>query len=159
MEPSGTTEEVVEPQPTTEESTGQTEVIETDTSEFPFAPPVPDIITLEDILNDQLLKQQKEDTDKTAILTISSQSAQGLKPTLVQWAIRGFPAAYPIYRVNVHPPPVCLDGVSRSLYDYIVYLTGKPIEDHVSDLCCKVKDMVVGFANINGLITIVVSRS
>lgn len=125
----------------------------------PVYVPPPDIISLEDILNEQSLKQQKEDADKQALLTISAQSAQGLKPILVQWAMRGFPAAYPIHYVDVQPPSVCLDGVSRSLYDYIVYLTGKPIEEHVCDLCCKLQGMVVSFANMGGTIAIVVSRA
>lgn len=121
--------------------------------------PVPDIISIEDILNEQSLRQQKEDTDRQALLTISSQSAQGLKPALVQWAMRGFPVAYPIYCVSVTPPATCVDCVERSLYDYIIYLTGKPIEDHVRELSCKLQGMTVSFANMNGAITIVVTKS
>ena len=120
--------------------------------------PIPDVISLEDILNEHVLKQQKEDTDRQAILTISTQSAQGLKPVLVQWAMRGFPAAYPILYLDIQPPSVCLDGVSRSLYDYIVYLTGKPIEDHTAELSAKLQGMTVGFTNMGGMIVIVVSR-
>jgi hypothetical protein len=120
--------------------------------------PIPDIISIDDILNEQSFREQKEESDRQAILTISSQSAQGLKPALVEWAIRGFPTSYPIYSVNVTPPTTCLDCVERSLYDYIAYLTGKPIEEHVHDLCCKLQGMTVSFANMNGSIAIVVSK-
>lgn len=125
----------------------------------PQPAPAPEVLTLEDILNEHAIKQAKEQADKALIETIASQSPSALKPILVQWAQRGFPAAFPIYSIVVTPPSSCLDGVTRSLADYIVYLTGKPIEEHVCELCCKLQGMTVSFANINGALTLVVSRS
>jgi hypothetical protein len=154
METSGPTTETEQ---TIDSSTGSTETI---VATQPEGTAPLDILTLDDILNEQVVKQQKEDADRQTLLSIATQSTQDLKPILVQWATRGFPAAYPIHHINIVPPSFCVDGVERSLYDYIVYLTGKPIQEHVSELSSKFQGMAIGFANMgNGTIAIVVSRA
>jgi hypothetical protein len=121
-------------------------------------PPKPDILTIDDILNDKAIRQAKEEADKQLILSIGTQSPQAFKPNLIQWATAGFPNAYTIYQVNIQPPDVCLDGVSRSLPDYITYVSGNPINYHVDLLAAKFQGIIVSFANISGIVSIVVSK-
>lgn len=122
--------------------------------------PTPEpLLSLDDLLNEQVMKLQKEQSDKQMLETISNQSANALKPTLLQWAMRGFPDAYPILYLPIQPPTTCADGECRTLYDYITYASGKPIEEHVDALTAKLSGMRVSFANIGGSVAIVISKA
>lgn len=117
--------------------------------------PLPDILTLDDILNAQELVVQKEAADKSILETIGSQSAVSLKPKLIEWVLKGKPAAYPIVDLLVTPPTQCSDGVVRDLTEYIQYCSGKSIHEHVALLQAKLVGITISFANIGGRITIV----
>lgn len=119
---------------------------------------VPNVLSIDDLLNDQTALLAKEAADRATIESVGTQSVFGLKPKLVEWALKGFPAAYPIMELQVTPPSLCSDGVSRNLYDYIQFLTTKTIDDHVAVLQGNLQGMLVSFANLNGVTTIVVSK-
>ena len=145
--------------PTGIEATGPTGMEATGPTGMEATGPAPEPpLSIEDLLNEQVMKLQKEQADRQLLESISAQSAQALKPTLLQWAMRGFPAAYPIMSLPIQPPNVCADGEVRGLSDYISYVSGKTIEEHVCEMCCKLKGMVVSFTNLGGVLTLVVSR-
>jgi len=128
-------------------------------SEIPPLPtPIPNVLSIDDLLNDQAALATKESADRTTIESIGTQSVFGLKPRLVEWALKGFPSAYAIMELDVTPPTLCSDGVQRSLYDYIQFLTNKTIEEHVAILQGNLQGMLVSFANINGKTAVVVSK-
>lgn len=118
---------------------------------------VADVLSLDDIMSTQEILLTKEATDKVALDQIGSQHSSALKPKLVEWVGRGKPNAYPIMMLEVQPPTQCSDGVSRSLPEYILFCSGKTIEEHVGLLQTKLVGIQVSFANINGKIAIVVS--
>ena len=129
---------------------------------LPFAPtpePMPDVLTLADLMDDHAVVVAKESSDKSLLETIGVQNVSGLKPVLVEWFMKGCPNAYPILSLNIQPPTKCSDGVVRSLSEYIEFCSEKPIQDHVALLQVKLPDMVVSFANIGGNTTIVVSKA
>lgn len=119
---------------------------------------VPQTISLNDILSAVELIQQKEDTDKANLESIGNITFDVLRAKLVQWAKAGFPNAYEIYQVNIVPPTVCSDGTARDLTDYIVFCSGKTIQEHVAVLQEKVTDMIISFANMGSYIAIVISK-
>jgi hypothetical protein len=121
-------------------------------------PPVPVVITLADILSATELVHQKETADKALLESIGNVTFESLRTTLIQWASAGFPNAYQLMNISITPPSVCSDGVSRSLADYIVFCSGKTINEHVDVLQQKLPDMTVSFANMGGSIAIVVSK-
>ena len=121
-------------------------------------PVVPQTISLNDILSTVEILQQKEQSDKANLESIGAITFETLKAKLVQWAKAGFPNAYEIYQVNIVPPAVCSDGTARDLTDYIVFCSGKTIQEHVAVLQEKVTDMVVSFANMGSYIGIVISK-
>jgi hypothetical protein len=120
---------------------------------------IPNVLSIDDLLADQSALLSKENGDRATVESIGTQSVFGLKPKLVEWALKGFPSAYPILELNVSPPSLCSDSVARNLYDYIQFLTSKTIEDHVAILQGNLQGMVVSFANMNGVTTLVVSKS
>jgi hypothetical protein len=120
-------------------------------------PPPP--IRLEDILSSQQLLVAQESADKTALESIGTISYDALKPRLIQWAAGGFRNAYTIHEVPMVAPPLCSDGVSRTLQEYIEFVSEKTIADHVAVLQARLPDFIVSFAYSGSSILIVVSRS
>lgn len=125
----------------------------------PYTEPVPDILTLDDLIDEAALLLAKEQQDGDALRTIGSQSAVSLKPKLVEWVTKGKPNAYPIMELLIEPPPQCSDGISRNLPDYIEFCSGKTIVEHVALLQAKLIGMTISFARISGKVAVVVSVS
>ena len=124
----------------------------------PYVPP-PETLTLQDLMNETPILIQKELNDKALIETIGSQSIQSLKPQLVEWVLKGCPAAYVILSLDVQPPNTCSDGVARTLQEYVAFCSGKTIQEHVAMLQVKLPDIFVSFANISGQISVIVSKA
>jgi hypothetical protein len=122
-------------------------------------PPPPDVLTLSDLLSDQSVVVAKELADKSLLETIGTQSVGNLRPKLVEWVLKGRPDAFPVLSLDIRPPSVCSDGLSRNLPDYIEFCSGKTINDHVALLQAKLPDILVSFANIGGITTIVVLKA
>lgn len=119
--------------------------------------PMPDFLSLDDIMGDHQIVVAKEQADKALIDQIGSQHVSAFRPKLVEWVGAGKPNAYPILLLNIQPPVKCSDGVSRSLYEYITFCSGNSIEEHVGLLQAKLSGMSVSFANMGGQVAIVVS--
>lgn len=136
-------------------STGATGPTE---STGPTGPQPPPVITLNDILNATEVITQKETADAAALNSIGSISFDTLKASLIRWAAAGFPNAYTIHDVAVSPPGTCSDGVTRSLSDYIPYVSGKTIQEHIAVLQERVLDFDVSFAYNGSSVLIVVSK-
>ena len=119
-------------------------------------PPAPDVLTLSELLNDQSVLVSKEQADKALLETIGTTSVQSLKPKFLEWVLKGRPQAFPILSVDVRPPERCSDGEVRNLPDYIVFCSGKSIEEHTALLQAKLPDIPISFANVGGVVTIVV---
>ena len=113
-------------------------------------------IAIEDLLNDVAVLQQKEAADKSLFDSIAGLS---LRPALVTWATLGFPNAWTVHEIAVQPPAHCSDGVVRDLADYIVFVSGKTIGDHVAALQARVTGIVVSYAWTGASILVVVSKA
>jgi hypothetical protein len=121
-------------------------------------PSVPEVLTMADILGEQSVLIAKERADGDAIRSFGTASVLGLKPVFVEWASKGFPDNYPLMKVEINPPPVCSDGVVRSLPDYIEYCSGNSLSHHISLLQAKLPDIRVAFANLGGSLAAILSR-
>jgi hypothetical protein len=115
-------------------------------------------ISIQDILGSVEVVQNREAGDKAKLEAIGLISFETLRASLLQWANRGFPNAYTIYEVPMTAPNVCSDGVTRSLPDYIVFCSGKTINEHVDVLQQRLVDITLSFAYSGSAILIVVSR-
>jgi hypothetical protein len=119
-------------------------------------PPPPDILTLDDLMNEQAVITAKEQADKTLLETIGTQSVTSLRPKLVEWVLKGKPSAFPLLGLDIRPPSRCSDGEVRGLADYITFCSGKTLDEHVGLLQAKLPDIRVSYANVNGITTIMV---
>lgn len=115
-------------------------------------------ISIQDILGSVEVVQNQESNDKSKLEAIGVISFETLRASLLQWATRGFPNAYTIHEVPMTAPSVCSDGVVRNLPDYIVFCSGKTINEHVDVLQQRLVDITVSFAYSGSAILIVVSR-
>ena len=125
---------------------------------YQITAPLPEILTLADLMSDTQIVLAKEQADKSLLESIATQSVQSLRPILVEWVMKGYPNAYPLLRVDIHPPAKCSDGEVRNLTEYILFCSGKTIHEHVAALQTKLPDINVSFANFGGITTIVVSK-
>ena len=125
----------------------------------PPVDPVPDVLTLADLLADHEFVLAKEAADAALLDSIGGQSVQGLKPKLLEWLMKGRPDGFPILSLDIKPPEQCSDGVTRSLPDYIEFCSGKSIQDHVGLLQAKLPDILVSFANIGGMVSVTVLKA
>lgn len=126
---------------------------------IPIQESKPDILSLDDLLSDVAVIAMKEQQDNTLIGSISTMTTSTLRPMLLQWASQGFPGLYEVYRLNVTPPQVCSDGTVRNLADYIQFVSGKQLHEHVEELQKKFTNITCGFVNYGTHISIVVSRT
>lgn len=120
--------------------------------------PVPDILTMSDILGEHAVLVAKEQADGAALRSIGTASVLGLKSVFVEWASKGFPANYPLLTVEVTPPPRCSDGVVRALPDYIDFCAGQSLSSLIGQLQAKLPDIHVSYANLGGSIAAILSR-
>ena len=125
---------------------------------YEMTPPLPEILTFADLISDAQLVIAKEQADKMLLETIATQSVQALRPILVEWVMKGYPNAYPLLKLDIRPPTKCSDGECRCLSEYILFCSGKTIQEHVDSLQAKLPDIDVSFANFGGITTIVVSK-
>lgn len=121
-------------------------------------PPPPDVLTMDDIMNDHDVVLAKEQADKVLIESIGTTHVLSLKPTFVEWYSKGCPPAYPIMLITIVPPSQCSDGVSRSLPEYIEFCSGHSIQHYAGMLQAKLPDIRVSFANLNGSVAVIVSK-
>jgi hypothetical protein len=122
--------------------------------------PVPEApVAIEDLLNDVFVIQQKEASDKSILEGINGLTAGTLRSMLVSWAAQGFPNAYPLLDLTIQPPSKCSDGVTRSLADYITFVSGKSLGEHVAVLQSRMTGITASYAWTGQTILIVVSKA
>ena len=116
-------------------------------------------LTLAEILSATEVIAQKEANDKVALEGIGQLDIETLRAKLIQWAVLGFPNVYPVHEFHLVTPPLCSDGVSRILGEYITFCSGKSIQEHVAVLQGMLPDIAVAFCYTGASIQIVVSRT
>ena len=124
-----------------------------------FGVPTVEVITLSDLMNSLEAINQKEGADRASTVSFLSQTTSSLREPLVQWAGLGFPNAYILMTVELSPPSKCSDGVVRNMAEYIVFLTGKTIQDWFVDMNTKVSGLRLEPSLPNGSIQIWVYKS
>jgi hypothetical protein len=127
-----------------------------------YAPPPaevsPYIMTIDELMTSREVLTKKESDDKAIVDTIDRPNTTELKAKLLQWATLNFPDAYAVFSVTVNPPPVCSDGVTRGLYDYIQFCSGVSIAEKLASLQGKMQGIQVLNSYSGNTITIHVSK-
>lgn len=133
---------------TTETTTTTTEPIDTiflaDVSGS--EPPAPPVIRLDDILSDKALYLQQEAQDRDKFAPLLHPNLGDIRTKLVSWATRGFQPPCDLIVVDIMAPNICSDGVQRSFFDYIQFVSGKTMNEHVTSLQAILPDFVVAYS-------------
>lgn len=120
---------------------------------------VPDIVSFDDIMSYQsVLLQRENDTKILLTNSILNVSASSLKPTLLQWATAGFSSSFVLLEVEINPPSICSDGVSRSVSEYIDFCLGDASQQLYSALTPKLPGCLISYAIIGTKLTAYISK-
>jgi hypothetical protein len=84
----------------------------------------PYIATLDELMASHEAVITQEQTDITNLQALKNPSREGFRSKLFQWASLGFPDLYIVQSININPPNICSDGVTRNLGKYIEYCLG-----------------------------------
>lgn len=85
----------------------------------------PMVIDIAELLASHEGIKSQENTDRAVLSPLLNETRELLRPQLFAWAGAGFPDLYVIQQFSVSLPAICSDGVTRSIYDYVVYLLGQ----------------------------------
>lgn len=106
-----------------------------------YTPPKPDIISLDDLMNDQEVAKKMEDDDNTLLNEFFNPTMDSLKSQLLAWARQGFPMGGIVKEITLNPPGICSDGQVRTLPFYIEFVTGTTISALLGSLNSKTTGM------------------
>lgn len=112
----------------------------------PTGPSAPPTLTLADIVAAQEVLVQREANDKSKLESVGAISINELRTKLIGWAVAGFPNNYVIHTLDITPPPLCSDGVARSLPEYIQFCSGKSFADLLVGLQAMLPDITVTYS-------------
>jgi hypothetical protein len=129
-------------------------------TEYVAPPPAPSyIMTLEELVASQEALQSKETSDRSLVTNFVNPDPAVVRTRLLQWASMGFPNIFVLSSLELIPPSVCLDGVTRSAFQYVEYLTGTSLSDHVLTLQQKLPGMHLSYSTPGSNICIHVTKA
>ena len=113
----------------------------------PQPPLPPPILSIEELMNTSDFELQKEAVDKATVNAFMTPGYDVLKTMLKPWAKEGFPPSYPISSIDLEVPPVCADGVSRSITFYFEYLLGTSIATALQNVGTNTSGMSFSYSH------------
>lgn len=107
--------------------------------------PIQPVIRLSEILTEQTVLLEKEANDTQTLAGLVTPNLSDIRAKLVAWAARKFAPPCDLIVVTINPPSACSDGVSRNLFEYIQFLTGKTLQEHMDALQLILPDFYVTY--------------
>jgi hypothetical protein len=98
------------------------------------------VIDIDELLSSHEAVTAQEATDRLTLSALLNETRETLRPQMFTWAAAGFPAIYVVQQFTVSPPAFCSDGVTRTVYDYVVYLLGK----NMGEVIAAIQALCVG---------------
>ena len=117
------------------------------------------LITLDALKETTQARTAKEAADKTALLSMFDTAQNGLVDKLHTWAGTGFQQGYVVLSVPIAVPSACVDGVVRTLFDYVTYLLGSSLDAQVATLQSNVGGVTFGWSVPNGVVQVSVAEA
>ena len=103
------------------------------------------LTTLDELVATHGAIVQREDADKSLLLSVFQPNSTTLKTQLIIWASLGFPPNWPVLSAHINPPAICSDGETREPTAYSLYLLGNPIESFLTALNSQVPGITFSF--------------
>lgn len=117
------------------------------------------LITLVDLKNTASARSAKEAADKATLLALFDTAQNGVVEKLHAWAGTGFQQGYVLLSAPIAVPAACVDGVVRSLYDYVTYLLGSDLNAQLATLQSQVGGVAFGWSVPNGVVQVSVAEA
>lgn len=112
------------------------------------------LITLDALKESVGARTAKEAADRATLIALFDTAQNGLVDKLHTWAGLGFPERYTVLSTPVSLPTTCLDGVVRTLPEYVGYLMGVEIGESVAALQAQVTGVTFGWSMPNGVVQV-----
>lgn len=107
--------------------------------------PPPPRILMSDLMGQLSVLQQQESNDRTALGVLATPGLEDIRAKMISWIAGNMQGSCDLVRVAVTPPNVCSDGVSRNFFDYLVFLSGKTIAEHLTAYQDLLPEFEVGY--------------
>jgi hypothetical protein len=85
------------------------------------------IMTLDQLVEYHDTTKESEDADKVTLSPLVNPGTGDVQAKLMQWASVGFPHEYGVLSMPLIRPMPCTDGITRDVFSYIFFLTGKEL--------------------------------
>ena len=108
-------------------------------------PPPPPQIRLSDLLTEASVLQQQEAADRASFLAVSCPDLMVMRVKLIGWLSTGQQGNCALVRMPFVVPIVCSDGVSRNFFEYVEFVSGKTMTQHLQSLQAILPDFEVGY--------------
>ena len=115
------------------------------------------LVSLDDLKASAVALTGKQAADLATVKALFDTTTNGIVDKLHVWAGLGFPIGHVVLSASVTPPATCLDGVVRSLPDYVTYLLSHGIEEELAGLQAQVVGITLGWSMPAGTIQVVVT--
>ena len=117
------------------------------------------IMTLDDLQQYHDTIIQAESADKLNLTVITSPGSSGIQQKLIEWASAGFTHDYGVVTVSLNPPSTCSDGQSRTIQQYIEFLTGSNIMDLTTAFQTNFLGIVFSYSISGSTVTLHASKA
>lgn len=132
------------PQETTPEPTPQ-EPPTLSLGDLTGGPPEPPTLRLSELLSEVAVLQQQEAADRALLASAGTPSLSEVRTKMVVWVAGGMQGSCDLARIVLSPPNVCSDGVSRTIFEYIQFLSGKTLVEHLAGFQTLLPEFEVGY--------------
>ena len=117
------------------------------------------LITLDVLKETTQARTAKEAADKATLVALFDTAQNGLVNKLHAWAGTGFQQGYVVLSAPIAVPTACVDGVVRTLFDYVTYLLGSSLDAQVAALQSNVGGVTFGWSVPNGVVQVSVAEA
>jgi len=106
----------------------------------------PIITTIDELVASQGAVAAKQVIDTASVAPLLSSSRELLRAPLFQWAATGFSPNYIIQEFTLVPPPICADGVTRTVVEYFQLCLGVTLGNLLPTLQALVDGMTLSYS-------------
>ena len=121
--------------------------------------PSPMVIDIAELLASRGAVQAKEAADRASMSVLLNETRDILRPQMFTWAAAGFPPIYILQQFTLEPPSICSYGVSRSVYDYFVYLLGQEMGPTITAIQSLCVGVTISYSFLGNTLRIHVSKN
>ena len=119
----------------------------------------PHITSIDELTSSYGAVVAKEQVDKNSLSILISESRGNLRVPLFQWAAQGFPVGYVVQTFSLDAPPICSDGVSRSVNQYFEFCLGMTMGDLITSIQSRMSGIVLSYTFMGNTLQLKVSKA